>query len=216
MGHEYDDILFSVMCLAAQSRLRRTKNFGKFMRSVDNDFSSSSWLPNSLIGDIKEFFNNIFGPKVKRGDIFNKSDSRDFMMFDFEFFENKYQDGYADVRSMKQLLKDKFVERKHFLAEAIQSCEPCDKTVEIPLKKPVCTNNVSPSICSSVSTVGECDISDVDDVVTFATEVNDQVSLSQTEFDRIIDKRCAVDDFSLIIKDKTCQYCIQKITWRFF
>jgi len=115
MGHEYDDVLFSVMCLSAQSRLRRTKNFGSFMRAIDNEFKSSGCKKYSFFDGVKSWFNNVKYGKERRGDIFNESSSNDFMMFDFEFFENKFQNGVIDVRTCCGKVKDSFNKRKVLL-----------------------------------------------------------------------------------------------------
>lgn len=215
LGHEYDDILFSVMCLAAQSRLRRTKNFGKFMRAIDNDFCSASSVPSNFINDVKDFFSGIFGKAEKRGLNFNISDSRDFMMFDFEFFENKYQNGFCDVRGIKSTMRDNFITRKHGLSNVDQSLmdndfERCD-SVDVETTKSLINDDAKEDQAevSSITTIGSCSsllryeqpIEFLnDDAKTFKTlNLKKEFTLTQDDFNNAVEKRLTVEGFSLVV-----------------
>lgn len=208
LGHEYDDILFSVMCMAAQSRLRRTKNFGKFMRSIDNDFDSSSRVPFNLLSNIKLWFEKITKGDVRRGDLFNSNNSMDFMMFDFEFFENKFQNGFVDVRGMRSKIVDRFKKRK-MLNEVEQKFnnqnivgEIVSSSTESSTSSMLSDDIDSISVNDSIGTASDLISDKQSGLLTFKSVDKGDNLINQVEFDNVIGKRLVVDNFSLKIKDK--------------
>ena len=92
VGHDYDDILFSIMCLATLSRLRRTKTFGEFVRKIDNEFSGNSFKP-PFVDDVKNLwisFKQFIIGDNKRGLLFNREGSFDFIMYDMAIFDDVF------------------------------------------------------------------------------------------------------------------------------
>lgn len=93
VGHEYDEVCFAIMALATISRLRRTKNFGKLIRNLDNDFDGSNFNA-SLRGELRKLFGNFKEWAAKKlnmqriGDNFNHSNN--YMMYDLQLFEDVY------------------------------------------------------------------------------------------------------------------------------
>nr|WAY16373.1 nonstructural polyprotein [Hepelivirales sp.]WAY16429.1 nonstructural polyprotein [Hepelivirales sp.] len=92
---DYDDLLLSVIMLAALARLRRTKTYGKAMKNVDNDFEYK-YKRTNFIQDlqkmshefktkVKDFF---FGEKKATKFDFNEPNERDMMMYTFEFMKD--------------------------------------------------------------------------------------------------------------------------------
>lgn len=106
VGHDYDDILFSIMCLASLARLRRTKNFGEFVRSIDNDFRSDKRqiLMFDLRGLYIQIKNFLFG-SLKRGMHFNLPNSSDFMMFDMKIFDSVMANDVVETKYIKLKVK---------------------------------------------------------------------------------------------------------------
>lgn len=92
---DYDDVLFSIIILAAMARLRRTKTFGKAMRNIDNNFEYQI-KRHEFMDDLKRFkvefgerLKNMFcGKKENFKFDFNLPNERDMMMYTFEFFKD--------------------------------------------------------------------------------------------------------------------------------
>lgn len=114
LGYDYDDLLFSLMCLASTARLRRTKNFGDFIRAVDNNFHSNSTsflksFEDAFRMKVHDFKKYIFGES--RGLKFNVPNSVDFMMYSVECLQTTITSSVCKVT--KKRLIDKLLLRKN-------------------------------------------------------------------------------------------------------
>jgi hypothetical protein len=82
-----EDVLFSIITLAAIARLRRTKTLGKIFDKNDKQFEYILG-PQSLWERLFKWADKMFKRRINinRAKRYNFNDSNDYMMFAFDYF----------------------------------------------------------------------------------------------------------------------------------
>ena len=133
---DYDDLLLSVIMLAAMARLRRTKTYGKAMKNVDNDFEYKfkhvsfmddlAKMTTEFKRKVKDF---IFGPKQEVKFEFNQPDERDMMMYTFEFLKDVDYNEHVKCEWKTKTVNNESILKEY---ERTHSIEPiCTSTPDI-------------------------------------------------------------------------------------
>jgi len=129
---DYDDVLFSIMFLSAIARLRRTQAFGKCMKNVDKSFAyeigceskfknfynACNFAKDGFYEWFKSFFYTKDVQEIRYN--YNESNSTDFMMFTFDFFEDLDCNDVVDARSCPIVRKIDILHNKYFGEELIK------------------------------------------------------------------------------------------------
>ncbi len=156
---DYDDLLLSIMSIAAMARLRRTKTYGKAVRMFDNSFQHTTEHTRFMFDSIKEFYEEFkdafkdffFGDKKEIRMKFNEPNSKDFMMFTIDFFR--------DV-NVNERVKAK---QPHKIVYKAEVCAAVNGEVAT-LTPSTSTQSISSvdsvSICSTIDTIGDCSINE--------------------------------------------------------